>query len=38
MNAFAEALYQALKPAFDAAWRQADAANESHEQDVKEAA
>jgi len=38
MNAFAELLYQALKPAFDAAWQQADAANEAHEQDTKEAA
>lgn len=38
MNAFAELLYQALKPALDAAWNQADAANELHEQDIKEAA
>ena len=38
MNAFAELLYEALKPALDAAWHQADAANESAEQESKEAA
>ncbi len=38
MNSFAELLYEALKPALDAAWHQADAANEAVAQEQKEAA
>jgi hypothetical protein len=38
MNSFAELLYEALLPAMDVAWHQADAANEAVEQASKEAA
>jgi hypothetical protein len=38
MNSMTELLYEALFPALDAAWQQADAANELQEQAVKEAA
>lgn len=38
MNSFAELLYEALKPALDAAWHQVEAANQTAEQDTKEAA
>lgn len=39
MNSFAELLYEALLPALDVAWHQADAANhEIVEQETKEAA
>jgi hypothetical protein len=38
MNAFAEMLYEALLPALNAAWNQADAAEQIEQQDLKEAA
>lgn len=38
MNSFAELLYEALKPALDVAWHQADAANEQVETEHQEAA
>jgi len=38
MNSFTELLYEALYPALDVAWHQADAANELQEQVAKEAA